>query len=90
MNDNSSITVRHFLGFVAMILGALVGWGVVELFWQQTYDQGTHMWVRPVRGWGYVVIAITCSLSISTVALALARFRDLPKAGDDTGMTSPR
>jgi hypothetical protein len=75
--DDGSISVRCFLGFVAMIFGALLGWGLVELAWQHV-NQGIHMWILPVRGWGYVAIAALCSLSGSAVGLALVRFRDLP------------
>ena len=91
MKSTGPITLRQFLGFLRRDSRRLLGWGLVEIFWQQAYNQGIHMWVRPVRGWGYVVIAALCSLSIATVALAVVRFRDLPNGEhDDSGNSLPQ
>ena len=89
MQDDDSVSLLSLLGFVAMILGALLGWGLVELFWQQAFNQGFGGHSRPVRGWGYTLTAAACSISLAAVGLALVRFRDLPSGEGDDSVKKP-
>jgi hypothetical protein len=83
VQDNDAVSFRCFLGWIAMMPGAFVGWGLVELSWRFVNPQGLILWERPERGWGYALIALFCSLSTATIALALLRFRDLPSGDRD-------
>jgi hypothetical protein len=77
MNRDDDISVRRFFGWLAMILGALLGLAIIDLRWQIAHP-GINMRGLPTRDLTYWLLALLCMVSGGIVGLALARFRDLP------------
>lgn len=82
MNDDESKNVRRILGYVAMVVGALVGWAIADWSWRFHIPRGFG-WNAPQRDWSFVFIGILCSLALATLALAVVRFRDLPNGNSN-------
>jgi ABC-type antimicrobial peptide transport system permease subunit len=82
MQPDGSIGIRCFVGWVALVVGSLLGWALVEMGWRHV-NSGMHWHLRPERGWGYVVLAIVCAISVGVVGMSMVRFRDLPGADAD-------
>ena len=72
------ISFRCLAGWIAMLVGAVVGWCVAEFFWGLTHPYGVNMWAPPIRGLEFYIPAVFCAISGSALGLALARFKDLP------------
>jgi len=80
-----NIDIRWFLGWIAMIVGAALGWGFAEFAWRVAHPQGVNIFgLPPTRGVDYWLLAPTCALAGATLGLAFARWRDLPNGEIET------
>ena len=79
MKANDTVTIRWVVGWIAMVVGALLGWGFAELAWRHAHPHGVYTFGGPpIRGLDYWISAMLCSLTGATIGLALVRFQDLP------------
>jgi TRAP-type C4-dicarboxylate transport system permease small subunit len=73
------IEIRCILGWIAMIIGAILGWYIAEFAWQMAHPQGLRIHGLPLsRGLDYWLSAPCCSLAGAALGLVLVRWRDLP------------
>lgn len=70
--------MRQFFGWIAMLLGAWLGWTLAVSTWHAMYLGGIYRWGSPPLPLRFWLMALSWSVAGSVVGLAIARWRDLP------------
>jgi uncharacterized membrane protein len=68
-------TLTRLLAGIALLVGAVTGFGFVEGLWQMTHTGIYTGWNRPMRGADYWLMAFVLSVSIGALGAALVALR---------------
>jgi hypothetical protein len=78
-----TFTIRWFMGWIGMIIGAWVGWNLADFGWGVLNPRGVWVHGPPPTPIGFWLMKFIWSICGGVLGLALARWRDLPSGQRD-------